>query len=116
LLLALDRVPLPVSLGREIFVDAVGKNIDLRRDERQHGRGRPFTGTQCAARETQVAEHQRIAEAIVIAAAATARGKIGFGQRIVAHQLTLFRRRFEQLCDLGFVQSLPSRHACLLIL
>jgi hypothetical protein len=95
LLLALDRASLPVSLGSEIFVDAVRKNIDLRRDEGQRGRRRTLASTQCAPRETQVAEHQRIAEAVVVAAAATDRGKISFGQRVVAYKLTLFRRWLE---------------------
>ena len=50
----------------------------------------------------------------MVAAAAPDRGKVSVGQRVVADQLTLRRRRLEQLRDLGFAQSLPSRHSCLL--
>ena len=107
---------LPVPLRREIFVDAVRKNLDLLGNERQQRGRRPLAGAQRAARETQVAEHQRVAETVVVAAAAPDRGEVSVGQRVVAYQLTLLRRRLEQLRDLGFAQSLPSRHSCLLAL
>ena len=56
-----------------------------------------------AARETQVAEHERIAEAVVIAAAASDRDEVsGCGQRVMADQFALFRRRLEQLRRVGF--------------
>ncbi len=116
LLLALDRVALPVPLRREIFVDAVRKNLDLICNEHQQRGRRSLADAQCAAREAQVAEHQRVTEPVVIAAAAPDRGKISIGQRVVADQLTLLRRRLEQLRDLCFAQSLPSRHSCLLTL
>lgn len=116
LLLALDRVALPVPLRREIFVDAVRKNLDLICNEHQQRGRRSLADAQCAAREAQVAEHQRVTEPVVIAAAAPDRGKISIGQRVVADQLTLLRRRLEQLRELRFAQSLPSRHSCLLTL
>ena len=50
----------------------------------------------------------------MISAAAPDRSEIGLRQREVAHQVALLGRRIEQLRDLGFVQSLPSRHSCLL--
>ena len=93
---------------------AVRKNIDLFGDERQQrGRG-PFAGAQRTARVTQVAKHQRIAEAVVIATAAPDHREVSIGQRVVAHQLTLIGRRIEQRGELGFGQLLSSRHSCLL--
>lgn len=116
LILALDRVALPVPLRPEILVDAVRKNLDLICNERQQRNWWPLAGAQCAAGETQVAEHQRVAEPIVIATAAADRGQIGVGQRVVADQFTLLHRRLEQIRYLDFAQSLPSRHSCLLTL
>jgi len=116
LLLALDRVALPVPVRREIFVDAVRKGLDLICNERPQRRRGALAGAQRAAGEAQVAEHQRVAEPIVIAAAAPDRDEVSVGQRVVADQLTLLRRRLEQLRELRFAQSLPSRHPCLLTL
>src|SRR3954447_17672614 len=59
-------------------------------------------------------EHECMAEAVVIAAAAPDCGEISSGQREMTHQLTLLRRWVKQLCDLGFAQSLSSCHSCLL--
>jgi hypothetical protein len=99
-----------------IFVDAVRKSLDLICNERQQRRRRPLTSTQRPARKAQVAKHQRVTETILVATATADRGQISVGQRVVADQLTLVRRRFEQFRDLGFAQSLPSCHSCLLIL
>ena len=106
LLLALDRVALPVPFRREIFVDAVRKSLDLICNEHQQRGRRSLADAQCAAWEAQVAEHQRIAEPVVVAAAAPDRGEVSVGQRVVADQLTLLRRRLEQLRELRFAQSL----------
>src|SRR3954462_9533956 len=62
------------------------------------------------------AEHERMAETVVIAAAAPDHDEISSGQREMTHQLTLLRRWVKQLCDLGFAQSLSWRHPCLLAL
>ena len=107
---------LPVPFRREISVKAVRKSLDLICNERQQRNWRPLAGAQRAAGEAQVAEHQRVAEPIVIAATAPDRDEVSVGQRVMADQFALFRRRLEQLRDLGFAQSLPSRHLSLLIL
>jgi hypothetical protein len=112
-LLACDRMPLPGPLGREIGVEAFGQHVELVGDEGQQRHGRPLAGPQRAAGIAQEAEHQRVAEAVVVAAAAPGGGQVSLGQREVAHQVALVRRRLEQLRDLGFAQSLPTRHACL---
>ena len=89
------------------------KNVDLLGDERQQRGRRSLAGAQRTAGIAQVAKHQRVTEAVVIAAAAPNRGEVRVGQRVVADQLTLIRRRIEQRGDLGFGQLLPSRHSCL---
>jgi hypothetical protein len=55
---------------------------------------------------TQVAQRQRVAEAAVIPSAAPYHRKIRLGQRVMAHQLTLFRGWIEQRGDLGLGQLL----------
>ena len=113
LLLAIDDVTLPVPIRGEIFVDDIRKNVDLISNERQQSSGRPLTGTQRAARQTQITEHQCVAETVVIPTTTPDRYEISFGEREVAHQLTLLCRRLEQLCYLDLAQSLPARHSCL---
>src|SRR5208337_4327998 len=58
-----------VSGGQRVF-DAVSTNVNLFGDERRERRRRAFIGVQVTARVAQVAQHQRIPEAAVIAAAA----------------------------------------------
>src|SRR5271166_2334352 len=111
LLLALDDVTLPVPIRGEIFVDGIRKNVDLISDERQQSSRRPLTGTQRATRETQITEHQCVAETVMIPTATPDRCEISFGEREVAHQLTLLGRRLKQLRYLDFAQSLPARHS-----
>src|SRR3954469_5426665 len=113
-LLALDRLTLTGPLRGQIRVDGVRKNPDLVSDERKQGGWRSLAGAQRTTGEAQVAEHQCMAEAVVIAAAAPDRGEISSGQREMTHQLTLLRRWVKQLCDLGVAQSLSSCHSCLL--
>src|SRR5208337_25524 len=62
---------------------------------------------------TQVAKHERIAEAAMLTTAAPNDRDICIRQRVVAHQFTLIRRRTEQRGDLGFGQLLSSCHSCL---
>ena len=63
-------------------------------------------------RMAQVAQHQRVAEAAVIAAAAPNHREIRLGQRVMAHQLTRLRGRIEQRGDLGFGQLLSAHRSC----
>jgi len=58
----------------------------------------------------QIAKHQGIAEAAVIAAAAPNHRQVIFGERVIAHQATLFSRRIKQRGDLRFGQFLSSCH------
>ena len=110
-LLALDSVALPAPFGLDVFVDCTRDGADLLGHERHHGSGRAFAGPQRAAGMTQVAKHYRIAEPVVVAAAALGRGQIFGRHGVVAHQFALLDRRVEQLCKLGFTQLLPSRHS-----
>ncbi len=114
LVLALDRLTLPGPLRGQVVADRAWEDFDLLGDEPEQCCRRAFAGAQRAAREPQVAEHQRMAEAVVVAAAAPDRGQVRSGQRVVAHQLALLGRRVEQVRNLGFGQLLPSRHRCLL--
>src|SRR3954469_7954229 len=94
-LLALDGLTLTGPLRGQIRVDSVRKNPDLVSDERKQDGRRSLAGAQRTTGEAQVAEHERMAEAVVIAAAAPDRGEISRGQREMTHQLTLLRRRIE---------------------
>src|SRR3954469_4127109 len=113
-LLAFDRLTLTGPLRGQILVDGVRKNPDLVSDERKQGGRRSLAGAQRTTGEAQVAEHERMAEAVVIAAAASDRDEVSSGQCEMTHQLTRLRRWVKQLCDLGFAQSLSSCHSCLL--
>src|SRR4051812_11373446 len=113
-LLALDGLALTGPLRSQILIDGVRKNPDLVSDEREQDGRRSLAGAQRTTGEAQVAEHECMAEAVVIAAAAPDRGEISSGQREMTHQLTLLRRWVKQLCDLGLAQSLSSCHSCLL--
>jgi hypothetical protein len=56
-----------------------------------------------------------MAETIVVAAAASVRGKIGFREREVADKLALLRRWIIQFRNLGRAQPLSLSHSCLLV-
>ena len=88
-------VPPTVLLEDEIIVDGFRPDIDLLGNKRDQRSRRPFTDAQGTPGIAQVAKHQRVAEAVVIAATAPDRGEIRLGQRVVAHQLTLICRRIE---------------------
>ena len=77
LLLAFDGMTLAVPLRREILVQRVRKNPDLLGDECEQGRRRSLAGAQRSAGVAQVAEHESVAEAVVISAAAPDCSEIG---------------------------------------
>ena len=77
LLLAFDGMTLAVPLRREILVHRVRKNPDLLGDECEQGRRRSLAGAQRSAGVAQVAEHESVAEAVVISAAAPDCSEIG---------------------------------------
>jgi len=87
LLLALDRLTLAAPLGGEVVADPAGcsrirrvrQNLHLLRDEGQQRRRWPLAGAQRTAGKTQVAEHERVAEAVVVAAAAPDCCEVGGG-------------------------------------
>jgi len=107
---------LTVPVRGKIVVDGLRKDIELCGNEPKQCRRRSFADTQRAAGKPQVAKHERVAETVMIAAAAPAHGEVGLGQREVAYQLMRCRRRLEQRRDLGFAQPLPSWcHARLLV-
>jgi len=110
-LLAFDGVALPAPFGRDVFIHRTRRGADLLGHERDHGSRRGFAGPQRAAGVTQVAKHYRIAEPVVVAAAALGRGQIFGRHGVVAHQFALLDRRVEQLREVGFTQLLPSRHS-----
>ena len=78
LLLAFDCMTLAVPLRREILVHRVRKNPDLLGDECEQGRRRSLAGAQRSAGVAQVTEHESVAEAVVISAAAQDCYEIGF--------------------------------------
>jgi hypothetical protein len=94
-LLALDRLTLTGPLRGQIRVDGVRKNPDLVSDECKQVGWRSLAGAQRTTGEAQVAEHERMAETVVIAAAAPDHAEVSSGQREMTHQLTLLRRRIE---------------------
>ncbi len=113
-LLALHGMALPAPLGLDVFAYRTRHSADLLGHELHHGSGRALAGPQCAAGLAQVAEHQRVAEPVVVAAAALGCGQVLGRHGVMAHQLALLNGRVEQLRELGFTQLLPSRHSCLL--
>jgi hypothetical protein len=114
LFLALDGMTLTVPFGGEVVVHRFGKNSDLLSDKSEQRRRRALAGAQSAARIAQIAKRERVAETVVIPAAAQNRRNVSRGQREVPNQLALVGGGIEQLRDLRFAQSLPSRHSCLL--
>ena len=89
-------MPAAILLGGEIVIDGLRTHIDLFGDKRDQRRRRPLIGPQRPPGITQVAQHQRIAEAAVIAAAAPDHREIRLRQRVMANQLTRLRGRIEQ--------------------
>jgi hypothetical protein len=77
-----------VLLEDEIIIDGFRPDIDLLGNKRDQRRRRPFTDAQGTPGIAEVAKHQRVAEAAVIASTAPDRGDVRLGQGIVAHQLT----------------------------
>ena len=74
--LTFGGVALPAPFGRRrIRSMAPGSDAELVGHEPHHGSGWAFTGPQRAAGVAQVAEHQRIAEPVMVAAAAQGRGQ-----------------------------------------
>jgi hypothetical protein len=65
-----------VPLGDQIFVERLRKNTDLIGDKCEERSRRSFTGAQRTARITQVAKHQSMTEAVVIATAAPDRREV----------------------------------------
>ncbi len=65
-----------VPLGDQIFVDRLRKNTDLIGDKREERSRRSLTGAQRTAGITQVAKHQSMTEAVVIATAAPDRREV----------------------------------------
>jgi hypothetical protein len=108
--LQLGRVPPARLLRRHPGLDAIGANVDLIGHERDQRGRRAFIGVQVTTRVAQQAQHQSIAEAAVIAAAALDHGQVGLGERVVPYHVTLFGRRIEQRGELRCGQFLSSRH------
>ena len=81
-------VPPTVLLEDEIIIDGFRPDIDLLSNKRDQRSRRPFTDAQGTPGIAEVAKHQRVAEAAVIASTAPDRGDIRLGQGIVAYQLT----------------------------
>ena len=105
-------MPTAILLRGEIAIDGFRTHIDLFGDKRNQRRRWPLTGPQRPPRITQVAQHQRIAEAAVIAAAAPHHRKIRLRQRVMANQLTRLRGRIEQGGDLALGQLLSAHRSC----
>lgn len=84
-----------IPFGGEIGIDRLWQNIDLFSDECQQRFRGPLAGAERAARMAQVAEHQRMTEAVVIAPAPPDRREVGLRQRIVTHQFMVLGGRIE---------------------
>jgi hypothetical protein len=105
-------MPAAILLGDEIAIDGLRMHVDLfgdKRDQRRRGRSlvrsdRPWVA--------QVAQHQRIAEAAVIAAAAPDHRAVRLRQRVMANQLTWLRGRIGQCGDLGLARLLSAHCSC----
>jgi hypothetical protein len=94
----------------QVVLHARWKDVDLLGEERDEGGRRAFADLQRSPWITQVAEHQREAETVMVAPAAADQGKVTGWQRILAHQVTMIDRWIEQYGDLGFGQLWASRH------
>ena len=69
-------MPPTVLLGDEIIIDGFRPDIDLLSNKRDQRSRRPFTDAQGTPGIAEVAKHQRVAEAAVIASTAPDRGDI----------------------------------------
>src|SRR5271166_3822985 len=103
-----------VPLGSQILVDGFWKNVELFSDECDERFRWSLAGLQRATGIAQVAQHERMTEAVVIATTTPDRRDVGVRKCVVAHELSLVDRWIEQRHDLVFAQLLPSRHSCLL--
>jgi len=77
LFLAFDSVALAVSFLGNVCVNRFRKNIDLLSNKCQQRRRWPLANAHSAAGILQVAAHEGVTEAVVIAAAALDRGQVG---------------------------------------
>ena len=76
LFLALDSMALPVSLRRQVVIDRVREHADLIGDKCEQRGGWSLADTQRPARIAQIATHQGMAQAVVVAAAAPDRRQV----------------------------------------
>jgi len=110
--LQFSGMPATVLLGGEIAVEGLRMCIDLFGDKYGQRCRRPLIGSQRPPRMTQVAQHQRITEAAVIAAAAPDHREIRPRQHVMADQLMRLRGRIVQRGDLGLGQLLSVHRSC----
>ena len=110
--LQFSGMPAAVLLGGEIAVDRLRPHIDLFGDKGDQRRRRPLIGPQRPPRMTQVAQHQRITETAMIAAAAPDHREIRLRQHVMANQLTRLRKWIVQRGDLGLGQLLSAHRSC----
>lgn len=103
-----------ILLRCQILLNGFGQDIDLVGDKRDQGGGRSLVGSQRPAGMTQVAQHDSVAEAAMVAAAAADDRDVAIGQCVVTDQLALVGRWIIERGDLRFRQLLPSSHAPLL--
>jgi hypothetical protein len=85
-----------VLFRNEIVVDGFRQNINLLTNKRDKSSRRSFGGVQRTTGVTLVAQHNRIAEAVVVTTAALDHCNVYIEQCVVAHQLTLIGKRVEQ--------------------
>jgi len=88
-------MPAAILLGGKVVIDDFRPHIDLFSNKQDQNRWRPLVGPQRPPRIAEVAQHQRVAEATVITAAAPDHREIRLGQRVMANQITLLPGRFE---------------------
>ena len=93
--LQFGSMPAAILLGGKVVIDDFRPHIDLFSNKQDQNRWRPLVGPQRPPRMAEVAQHQRVAEATVIAAAAPDHREIRLGQRVMANQITLLPGRFE---------------------
>jgi hypothetical protein len=95
LFLALNGMALPVPLRRQVFIDRNREHVDLIRDKFEQRGGWPLAYTQCPARIAQIATHQSVAQAVVVAAPAPDGRQVARRQRVVTDQLAPLDRRIK---------------------
>jgi hypothetical protein len=102
----------PAGLARDqVVVDGLWPDIDLFGDKRDQRGRRSLIDAQGPSRIAEIAKHQRVAEATVIAATPPNHSGICLAQCAVTHQLTPIGRWIEQRGDLGFGQLLSAHHS-----